>query len=115
MVKQVEQFKLDGESRYFSQLKNQTNSLTVKAEVYSGKLINAILPTRQTFWSRTGELGKAQPDNYNGQKAGRQYNQHHFLIYYFAPTWRSLMFTFAQAGQCERQEWSDCRGATRVL
>ena len=71
-IVQVEQFKLDSASRCFRQLKNQTNSLTVKAEVYSGKSINAFLPNRQTFWSRTGELGKAQPDNYNGQKAGRQ-------------------------------------------
>jgi len=29
------------------------------------------IPSRDTFWSRTGELGKAQPDNYNGEKAGR--------------------------------------------
>ena len=58
--------------------KKRTNSL--KADVDTGKLLKAILPNRQTFWSRTGELGKAQPDNYNGQKAGRQYNQHHFHI-----------------------------------
>ena len=25
-------------------------------------------------------MGKAQPDNYNGEKAGRQHNQHHIHV-----------------------------------
>jgi hypothetical protein len=27
-------------------------------------------PSRLTFWSRTGEAGKPQPDNFEGLKAG---------------------------------------------
>ena len=81
----VERYLLNSASRkvhagWCKQIFQSENKKSLKAEEDTGKLLKAILPNRQTFWSRTGELGKAQPDNYNGQKAGRQYNQHHFHI-----------------------------------
>ena len=83
--KMVKRYLLNSASRkvqagWCKQIFQSENKKSLKAEEDTGKLLKAILPNRQTFWSRTGELGKAQPDNYNGQKAGRQYNQHHFHI-----------------------------------
>jgi hypothetical protein len=48
------------------------NSLTSYLLVIGNKRIPPTnIPSRLTFWSRTGEAGKPQPDNFEGLKAGK--------------------------------------------